>query len=40
MAAGRRSVQQIAAAEWIGPDPQRVVTAFSRFPVPPMDVVD
>jgi uncharacterized protein (TIGR03083 family) len=40
LAAGRRSTAQFAAADWTGPDPQRVFAAFSRFPLPAMDVVD
>ncbi|HEY3603166.1 MAG TPA: maleylpyruvate isomerase family mycothiol-dependent enzyme [Sporichthyaceae bacterium] len=40
MVLGRRSVAQLAAADWSGPDPQRVFAALSRFPLPVQDIVD
>jgi len=40
MVMGRRSAAQMAAADWSGPDPQRVFAALSRFPLPTTDIVD
>jgi uncharacterized protein (TIGR03083 family) len=37
---GRRSAAQLAAADWSGPDPQRVFAALSRFPLPATDIAD
>jgi uncharacterized protein (TIGR03083 family) len=37
---GRRSAAQLAAADWSGPEPQRVFAALSRFPLPAHDILD
>jgi uncharacterized protein (TIGR03083 family) len=37
---GRRSANQLAAAEWEGEAPERVFTALSRFALPVVDIAD